>query len=104
MREAYTLDQYIKEVENIRRARQFAQECHKGQLRKGSKTPYFEHPCRVANDVWRHADSDANAVMAAYLHDVVEDCGVTLTTITMEFGDEVGKLVKWLTNTTHGLK
>ncbi|HTF12317.1 MAG TPA: HD domain-containing protein [Asanoa sp.] len=52
----------------------FAARCHEGQVDKAG-LPYIEHPRTVAAALVEHGDE---AVMAGLLHDVVEDCGVTL--------------------------
>lgn len=77
----------------VEKARAFAQACHAGQTRKGvAAEPYFSHVAEVAGLVARFGGSpDAEA--AAWLHDVVEDCGVPLGAITAAFGEAVGALV-----------
>ncbi|GIF49912.1 HD domain-containing protein [Asanoa ferruginea] len=52
----------------------FAARCHEGQVDKAG-LPYIAHPRAVAAALVEHGDE---AVMAGLLHDVVEDCGVTL--------------------------
>ena len=52
----------------------WAAECHEGQTRKGSRTPYVEHVAAVALVVDR-AGFDEDVVIAGLLHDVVEDTG-----------------------------
>lgn len=59
----------------IERAEAFATAKHAGQFRRNGVTPYIEHPRRVALRVRRLG---VLAVVVAWLHDVVEDCGVTL--------------------------
>jgi (p)ppGpp synthase/HD superfamily hydrolase len=68
-----------------------------GQLRKYTFEPYIVHPAEVAEIVAGVGGSDAQ-VAAAWLHDTVEDTGVTLELIRKEFGDEVSTLVGWLTD------
>ena len=81
------------------RARTFATAAHAavGQLRKYTHEPYWVHPAEVAATVKTVAHTEA-MVAAAYLHDVVEDTGVTLELVRAEFGDEVATLVGWLTD------
>jgi guanosine-3',5'-bis(diphosphate) 3'-pyrophosphohydrolase len=81
------------------RARIFATAAHAavGQLRKYTHEPYVVHPTEVAAMVKTVAHTEA-MVAAAYLHDVVEDTGVTLELVRAEFGDEVADLVGWLTD------
>jgi (p)ppGpp synthase/HD superfamily hydrolase len=54
--------------------------------------PYIEHPVAVACLVERF-EHDESMVMAALLHDVKEDCGVSRETLVLEFGIEVANLV-----------
>jgi (p)ppGpp synthase/HD superfamily hydrolase len=75
----------------------FAQEAHKGQVRKYTGEPYFFHVLEVAQIV-EQVTNDVNMWCAAVLHDTVEDCGITLTQITEEFGSDVADLVEWLTD------
>lgn len=84
------------------RAAKFAQHKHKGQLRKhGSGAsplpPYITHPAAVA-DIVRSVGGTAEMLAAAWLHDVVEDCGVTDTTIAEHFGPLVAQYVRDLTD------
>ena len=78
-------------------ARMFARDAHKGQLRKYTKQPYIVHPARVAQEAQRLGLSK-EAVAAGYLHDVVEDCGVTLQQIRGAFGPRVCALVDGLSD------
>lgn len=80
-------------------ARVFATAAHAavGQLRKYTFEPYIVHPAEVASMVMAHGGTDA-MVAAAWLHDVVEDTGVTIELIRAEFGSEVSDLVGWLTD------
>lgn len=83
----------------VTRARIFATAAHSavGQLRKYTHEPYIVHPTEVAAMVMAHGGTDA-MVAAAYLHDVVEDTGVSIELIRAEFGSEVSDLVGWLTD------
>jgi (p)ppGpp synthase/HD superfamily hydrolase len=83
----------------IEKARVFATAAHgaAAQLRKYTMEPYIVHPREVAGIVSQHGGSDVQ-VAAAWLHDVVEDTGVTIETIRAEFGQEVADLVGWLTD------
>lgn len=83
----------------IEKARVFATAAHgaAAQLRKYTHEPYIVHPREVASIVSQHGGTDAQ-VAAAWLHDVVEDTGVTIETIREEFGTEVADLVGWLTD------
>lgn len=82
-------------LEAVRQAYDFAAKCHDGQLRK-TGDPYITHPVSVAYMV-ANLELDQQALMAALLHDVQEDCGVSNETLTDMFGERVGKLVDGLT-------
>jgi len=83
------------DVEQIRRAYRFADEAHLGQLRANGE-PYITHPIAVAAQCaeWK---LDAQALMAALLHDAIEDCGVTKPELIERFGAAVAELVDGLT-------
>ncbi len=83
----------------VERARVFATAAHAAvaQLRKYTNEPYIVHPTEVVGIVKTVPHTPA-MLAAAYLHDVVEDTGVTLETVRAEFGDEVADLVGWLTD------
>lgn len=66
------------QMNDIIRAAQFAEQAHRGQVRKFTGEPYIMHPMRVAGRVAMLPQSHEDAVVAAWLHDVVEDCGVTI--------------------------
>lgn len=75
----------------------FAARAHRGQVRKYTGLPYIHHPFAVARLV-REAGCPEAMVIAALLHDVVEDTPVTAAGVKAEFGAEVGDLVLALTN------
>ncbi len=79
----------------VREAFKFADEAHLGQYRV-SGLPYITHPIAVAGLVadWR---LDAQAVMAALLHDTIEDRGVTKPQLIEQFGAPTADLVDGLT-------
>ncbi|CAN5770389.1 bifunctional (p)ppGpp synthetase/guanosine-3',5'-bis(diphosphate) 3'-pyrophosphohydrolase [soil metagenome] len=83
------------EIEQVRKAYRFADEAHLGQLR-ASGEPYITHPIAVALQCteWK---LDAQALMAALLHDAIEDCGVTKPELIERFGAPVAELVDGLT-------
>ena len=82
-------------VEQVRLAYRFADEAHLGQLRNSGE-PYITHPIAVAAQcaTWK---LDAQALMAALLHDAMEDCGVTKAELIDRFGAPVAELVDGLT-------
>ena len=80
----------------VQKAYEFAQEAHKGQVRKSGE-PYFVHPAFVAS-ILAELMIDPPTIAAGLLHDTVEDCAnVTLATIKQEFGEEVALLVDGVT-------
>lgn len=83
----------------VERARVFATAAHAavGQVRKYTFEPYIVHPTEVASIVATVPHTD-EMLAAAYLHDTVEDTGVTIADIRAEFGEEVAELVGWLTD------
>jgi (p)ppGpp synthase/HD superfamily hydrolase len=83
----------------VEKARVFATAAHAAvaQLRKYTNEPYIVHPTEVVGIVKTVPHTPA-MLAAAYLHDVVEDTGVTLETVRVEFDDEVAELVGWLTD------
>jgi len=74
----------------------FAAAAHRMQTRKGTDIPYIMHPVHVAMILMRHGFDD-EVVIAGLLHDVVEDCNVTLDEIEARFGARVAKLVDAVT-------
>ncbi|HEY8391554.1 MAG TPA: bifunctional (p)ppGpp synthetase/guanosine-3',5'-bis(diphosphate) 3'-pyrophosphohydrolase [Capillibacterium sp.] len=81
--------------EEIRRAYEFAASAHQGQ-RRDSGEAYINHPLAVAN-ILVEMGLDPTSVIAALLHDVVEDTEIGLEEIAGKFGDEVASLVDGLT-------
>ncbi len=72
----------------------FATKAHEGQFRKGGAgIPYITHPLSVMNRLKRHGVVDEVTLAAAVLHDVVEDCGVSVATLIAMFGVDVGATV-----------
>ena len=80
-----------KEVDRIERAYHFSEKCHLGQMRQ-SGDPYITHPLAVAN-ILADMRMDHESLMAALLHDVIEDTGVTKGQISRRFGRTVADLV-----------
>ena len=74
----------------------FAQEKHAGQKR-ASGEDYFTHPLAVAMIAARTYELDVDSIIAALLHDVVEDTETSIKTIKNLFGDDVAELVIGLT-------
>lgn len=81
----------------IDKVKLFSSEKHKDQKRKFTGDPYFIHPERVAEYV-RNAGGTEDQICAAYLHDTIEDCGITEIDLQELAGKNVAKLVVELTN------
>ena len=86
-------------VQAAREAYEFAEDCHRGQLRR-SGDPYIVHPVAVASLV-AGLRMDVHTVQAALLHDVIEDCGVSARQLGARFGAEVSRLVEGATRIEH---
>jgi len=84
-----------EEIVQIKKAFHFADEAHLGQYRHSGE-PYITHPLAVAELCagWR---LDAPSIMAALLHDVIEDTGCTKSDLVDKFGGKVAELVEGLT-------
>ncbi|HLX25053.1 MAG TPA: bifunctional (p)ppGpp synthetase/guanosine-3',5'-bis(diphosphate) 3'-pyrophosphohydrolase, partial [Usitatibacter sp.] len=80
-----------KDVENIEQAYAVARAAHSGQYRQSGE-PYITHPLAVAK-ILAEWHLDAQALMAALLHDVVEDTLTTKSEIAKRFGKAVAELV-----------
>ena len=83
------------DLAEVERAFTAAELAHRGQERK-SGDPYITHPVAVA-EILAELGLDAETIMAALLHDTVEDTSYTLEQIRKEFGSEVGSLVDGVT-------
>ena len=89
---------YKQNCKKINVAWKFAQDAHKGQFR-GSGESYFTHPVSVAQ-ILSNLNLDLNTIITGLLHDVVEDCGVSISKISSIFGEEVAFLVDGVTKLT----
>lgn len=87
----------------VEKARIFATAAHAAvkQTRKYTGEPYIVHPAEVVRIV-SQVDHTPEMLSAAWLHDVVEDTGVTLDLILMEFGPTTHGYVKCLTDDSQG--
>lgn len=90
-----------EDVERIRAAFELAREAHAAQKRKSGE-PYIIHPIAVATIVAIELKLGANPVIAAFLHDVVEDTAYTIDDIRQRFGDDVAFLVSVVTKKSTG--
>ncbi|MDJ0701304.1 MAG: bifunctional (p)ppGpp synthetase/guanosine-3',5'-bis(diphosphate) 3'-pyrophosphohydrolase [Woeseiaceae bacterium] len=87
------LESYLspEQVELVIRAYEFGADAHDGQKRKSGE-PYITHPVAVAHDL-AEMHLDAEAIVAAILHDVVEDTEASLEDIEEQFGSDVAMIV-----------
>ena len=81
-----------EDTDRIKAAFCLAEEAHKGQKRKSGE-PYIMHPIAVARIVAEELELGANPIIAALLHDVVEDTHYTIEDIKEKFGEDVAFLV-----------
>ena len=84
-------------MKQLDKAIQFATKAHEGQTRKYTGEPYIVHPLSVM-EIVKTVDHTEEMLMAAVLHDTVEDTDVTLQDIDREFGPVVAQLVEELTD------
>lgn len=88
------------------RAMEFAREVHKDQVRKYSGNPYVDHLTEVAGITASvlAGGTELHEVMlaTAWLHDCVEDQGVTKSTLIEQFGERVADGVMWLSDLEEG--
>lgn len=85
-----------QDMERIHEAYDLASEAHSAQRRKSGE-PYIIHPISVALIAAAELRLDANSVIAAFLHDVVEDTPYTVEDIEKLFGNDVAQLVNVVT-------
>jgi len=84
-----------KDITLLKKAYVFAAQAHKGQIRRSGE-PYFSHPLEVAN-MLADMKLDTTTLVAALLHDVLEDTEVTALDIQKDFGKEVAHLIEGVT-------
>ena len=88
-----------EQVNLVRRAYYYAEQAHDGQTRR-SGDPYIIHPLEVAS-ILADMHMDHQSLMAAMLHDVIEDTGIEKQAIAEQFGDTVAELVDGVSKLTH---
>ncbi len=86
------------QIADIRRAYEFGAAAHAGQTRKSGE-PYIQHPLEVTC-ILADMHMDHETLIAALLHDVIEDTHIGKETITREFGPEVAAIVDGLSKLT----
>ncbi len=82
----------------VEAAYRFGEKAHDGQTRR-SGGPFLEHPLQTALYL-AELKLDADALAAALLHAVMEDCDVSYEELSDEFGDEIARLVDGVTKLT----
>ncbi len=95
-----TLRSYLdpEQTNHVRRAYYFAEQAHFGQLRRSGE-PYVTHPLAVAA-ILAEMHMDHQSLMAAMLHDVIEDTGIEKSAIGDQFGATVADLVDGVSKLT----
>ncbi len=87
-----------KQVQTIREACLFGIKAHEGQSRRSGE-PYIHHPFAVAR-ILANIRMDCDSIIAAILHDVIEDTDITKSALELQFGNEVAELVDSVTKLT----
>ncbi|MFT6958486.1 MAG: guanosine-3',5'-bis(diphosphate) 3'-pyrophosphohydrolase [Halieaceae bacterium] len=95
-----TLRSYLnaEQSSQVRRAYYFAEQAHYGQMRRSGE-PYVTHPLAVAH-ILADMHMDHQSLMAAMLHDVIEDTGIDKSAIDRQFGATVAELVDGVSKLT----
>lgn len=86
------------DIYNVVKAYNFAKDKHDGQFRKGGD-PYIIHPVEVA-EILENLDFNTDVIASALLHDTVEDCGVTIKDIEINFNKQIAEIVDSVTAIT----
>ncbi|MDF3932464.1 bifunctional GTP diphosphokinase/guanosine-3',5'-bis pyrophosphate 3'-pyrophosphohydrolase [Pseudomonas citronellolis] len=86
------------QVNLVRRAYYYAEQAHDGQRRRSGEA-YVTHPLAVAN-ILADMHMDHQSLMAAMLHDVIEDTGIAKEALTAQFGETVSELVDGVSKLT----
>ena len=84
----------------IEEALALALNAHRGQVRKGSDTPYIMHPIEVGL-ILSQAGCSEDAVCAGFLHDILEDTGMDIGEVRSILGDRVAALIDFMTEPEH---
>lgn len=86
-----------EEIELIKKAYVAAKDLHQGQMRDSGE-PYITHPLRVAKILMNEIGLlDVNSICAAFLHDTIEDSGITKEFLSESFNSEIADLVDGVT-------
>ena len=97
---AERLSQYLEpeQINLVRRAYYYAEQAHDGQTRRSGE-PYVTHPLAVAG-ILADMHMDYQSLMAAMLHDVIEDTGIPKVALEKQFGETVAELVDGVSKLT----
>ena len=95
------LTRYLEdhEIRQVRRAYLYSEQAHDGQKRR-SGDPYIIHPLQVA-EILSDMRMDHQSLMAAMLHDVIEDTGIAKDALQSQFGEAVAEMVDGVSKLTH---
>jgi len=95
------LHEYLdpSQIQRVRRAYFYAEQAHDGQRRKSGE-PYVTHPLAVAS-VLSEMHMDHDSLIAAMLHDVIEDTEISYDGIHSQFGEQVATIVDGVSKLTH---
>ena len=89
---------------SLGKAGAFANKAHSGQYRKSSGAPYIIHPTAVMKILKSHGVKDKNILVAAMLHDTIEDSPTTYNNLKSQFNKEVADFTKEVTSIKKDLK
>lgn len=97
---SHRLSSYLEapQINLVKRAYYYAEQAHDGQKRRSGEA-YITHPLAVA-DILATMHMDHQSLMAAMLHDVIEDTGISKKAIARQFGDSVADLVDGVSKLT----
>jgi guanosine-3',5'-bis(diphosphate) 3'-pyrophosphohydrolase len=97
---SHRLSSYLEapQINLVKRAYYYAEQAHDGQKRRSGEA-YITHPLAVA-DILATMHMDHQSLMAAMLHDVIEDTGISKKAIAKQFGDSVADLVDGVSKLT----
>ncbi len=97
---SHRLSSYLEysQINLVKRAYFYAEQAHDGQRRRSGEA-YITHPLAVA-DILASMHMDHQSLMAAMLHDVIEDTGISKKAIAKQFGDTVAELVDGVSKLT----
>ena len=95
------LEEYLpkEEIDLVKRAHKIAEKAHSGQFRKSGE-PYISHPLSVAL-ILAELKLDYFCIVAAILHDCIEDTSVTKDDVSDQFGEQVAHIVEGVSKLTN---